>query len=60
MRFTAALRQQHIGEMFKRHWKIARERTPNDYRSATALQQKGVPIIDALEFLKPKMITLPR
>lgn len=52
MRITQVLRAQHIGHMFKKHWKVQGTRVPYDMHSANALKNKGLPVIDALEFVK--------
>ncbi|XP_063627943.1 large ribosomal subunit protein mL37 [Cydia splendana] len=54
MRITQVLNRQHIGFMFKKHWKIQGNRVPIESGVADKLKAKGIPVVDALEFVKEK------
>jgi hypothetical protein len=50
MRITATLNRQHIGFMFKQHWKIQGKRKVQETNAASLLP-KGIKINDPNEFL---------
>lgn len=54
MRLTLVLNRQHIGFMFKKHWLIQGKRVPLDTGIEEKLRAKGIPVEDALEFVKDK------
>ncbi|KAG7297953.1 hypothetical protein JYU34_018707 [Plutella xylostella] len=54
MRLTQILNRQHIGFMFKKHWVVQGKRVPLDTGIEAELREKGIPIEDALEFVKEK------
>ena len=51
MRITTALNRQHIGFMFKKHWRVQGSRTPNETGAEQILLSKGITPIDANEWL---------
>lgn len=59
MRITRVLCQQHIGTMFKRHWKVQGKRIPLPTEALSILREKGIPVIDAVDFAMPKPPTIP-
>lgn len=54
MKFTAALKRQHIDFMFKKHWKVQGKRVPLNTGVEDHLKAKGIPVVDAIEFVKEK------
>lgn len=52
MRLTQILNRQHIGFMFKKHWLIQGKRIPINTKVEEYLKSKGIPVEDALEFVK--------
>lgn len=60
MRITNTLFAQHIGTMFKRHWQIQGKRTPVKTAAFAALEEKGVPIVEAIDLVNPKPAPLPQ
>ncbi|KAI5643082.1 hypothetical protein NE865_04804 [Phthorimaea operculella] len=52
MRLTQVLNRQHIGFMFKKHWLVQGKRVPLDTKVEDYLKSKGIPVQDALEFVK--------
>lgn len=52
MKLTQVLNRQHIGFMFKKHWLIQGKRVPIDTKVEEYLKSKGIPVEDALEFVK--------
>lgn len=60
MRITNALWKQHLDFMFKRHWQVQGKRVPIDTGAEARLQALNIPVVDALEFVKPKHEEHPR
>ncbi|XP_013184709.2 large ribosomal subunit protein mL37 [Amyelois transitella] len=54
MKLSQILYRQHIGFMFKKHWIIQGKRVPFDTGVENALKARGIPVEDALEFVKEK------
>lgn len=54
MKITQILNRQHIGFMFKKHWRIQGKRVPINTKLEERLQKQNIPVIDALEFIKEK------
>ncbi|XP_045776211.1 39S ribosomal protein L37, mitochondrial [Maniola jurtina] len=54
MKLSKVLYRQHIGFMFKKHWLIQGKRVPIDTGLEESLKAKGIPVEDALEFVKEK------
>ncbi|CAH2094628.1 unnamed protein product [Euphydryas editha] len=54
MKLSQVLLRQHIGFMFKKHWIVQGKRVPIDTGVEEYLKQKGIPVEDALEFVKEK------
>lgn len=54
MKLSQVLNRQHIGFMFKKHWIIQGKRVPIDTGVEDYLKAKGIPVEDALEFVKEK------
>ncbi|CAG9565470.1 unnamed protein product [Danaus chrysippus] len=52
MKLTKVLCRQHIDFMFKRHWIIQGKRVPINLGIEKYLKEKGIPVQDALEFVK--------
>ncbi|XP_026743157.1 39S ribosomal protein L37, mitochondrial [Trichoplusia ni] len=52
MRLSQVLNRQHIGFMFKKHWVVQGKRVPIDTGVEDVLKAKGIPVEDALEFIK--------
>lgn len=59
MRLTSVLCKQHIGTMFKRHWQIQGKRIAQPTGACEFLQEKGIPIVDAVDFALPKPQPIP-
>lgn len=59
MRLTRVLSQQHIGNMFKRHWQVQGKRTPLPTSALSILLEKGIPVIDAVDYAMPKPPIIP-
>lgn len=53
------MRAQHLGHMFKKHWKIQGKRTPHETPAFAILEKKGIPIIEATELVNKKEPKLP-
>lgn len=53
MHVTQALRAQHLGFMFKKHWLVQGKRVPRESGAKAVLESRGVPVNDAVEFIKP-------
>lgn len=54
MKLSQVLFRQHIDFMFKRHWLVQGKRVPIDTGIEEYLKEKGIPVEDALEFVKEK------
>ncbi|XP_026314915.1 39S ribosomal protein L37, mitochondrial [Hyposmocoma kahamanoa] len=54
MRLTQILNRQHIGFMFKKHWLVQGKPVPINTKVEEYLKSKGIPVEDALEFVKEK------
>ncbi|XP_026760659.1 39S ribosomal protein L37, mitochondrial [Galleria mellonella] len=54
MKLSQVLNRQHIGFMFKKHWLVQGKRVPIDTGVEEVLRAKGIPVEDALEFVKEK------
>lgn len=54
MRLSQVLNRQHIDFMFKKHWRVQGKRVPIDTGLEEQLRAKGIPVEDALEFVKEK------
>lgn len=52
MRITNVVLRQHIGWMFKKHWKVQGNRTPIDAGAESVLKARGITAIDPKEFLE--------
>ena len=52
MRITQTLCRQHIGFMFKQHWKLQGKRRIQETGAASALISKGIEIKDPNEYLQ--------
>lgn len=52
MRLTQILNRQHVGFMFKKHWLVQGKRVPINTKVEEYLKSKGIPVEDALEFVK--------
>lgn len=59
MRITAILRAQHIGNMFKRHWKVQGRRIPHKTGAFKYLEENGIPVVDVLDVVYPKRPPVP-
>lgn len=57
MRLTQALRAQHLGHMFKKHWLVQGRRTPKDSGARAVLEARNIEVVDALEVAQPKRET---
>ena len=59
MRITTVLKRQHIGFMFKKHWRVQGSRTPNETGAEQILLSKGFAPVDANDWVyklnKPKL-----
>lgn len=60
MRITNALWKQHLDFMFKQHWRVQGKRVPIDTGTEAHMQALNIPVVDALEFIKPKPQQYPR
>jgi len=49
MKLTAVLCSEHIGNAFKRHWKVQSQRQVFEYGNRKQLESKGIPVLDAVE-----------
>lgn len=56
MKLTRVLNRQHIDFMFKKHWLVQGKRVPIDTGVEDVLRKKGIPVEDALEFIKEKPV----
>ncbi|CAG9789310.1 unnamed protein product [Diatraea saccharalis] len=54
MRLSQVLKKQHLDFMFKKHWLVQGKRVPIDTGVEEYLKNKGIPVVDALEFIKEK------
>ncbi|XP_014372193.2 39S ribosomal protein L37, mitochondrial [Papilio machaon] len=54
MKLSRVLNRQHIDFMFKKHWLVQGKRVPIDTGVEDVLREKGIPVEDALEFIKEK------
>ncbi|KAM3956560.1 mitochondrial ribosomal protein L37 [Aphomia sociella] len=54
MKLSQVLNRQHIGFMFKKHWLVQGKRVPVDTGVEDVLRAKGIPVEDALDFVKEK------
>lgn len=52
MRITATLNRQHIGFMFKQHWKIQGKRKIQDTNVVASFLPKGIKVNDPNEYLE--------
>ncbi|CAK1583648.1 unnamed protein product [Parnassius mnemosyne] len=52
MKLSQILNRQHIDFMFKKHWAVQGKRFPIDTGLEHLLKEKGIPVEDALEFVK--------
>jgi len=60
MRLTVVLQAQHIGNAFKKVWKVQSNRKILDFGVREQLEsKKKVLVVDALEFLGLKPATVP-
>ena len=57
MRLNQTLYAQHIGFMFKKHWIVQGKRVLRETGAKQVLAAKGIPVVDALEFVKKKQLT---
>jgi large subunit ribosomal protein L37 len=57
MKFSNVLFRQHIGFMFKKHWRVQGQRTPLETSARLNLEANGYKVVDAKEyfFQKPKI-----
>ncbi|XP_072929885.1 large ribosomal subunit protein mL37 [Epargyreus clarus] len=60
MKLSQVLNRQHIGFMFKKHWLIQGKRVPMDTGVENYLKEKGIPVVDALEFIQEKPETFEK
>lgn len=54
MRLTTVLCKQHIGRMFKKHWRLQRKRVPIVTQAEGAVEAKGIPVYDANDIIEEK------
>lgn len=62
MRLTAVVCSQHIGNAFRQIWKVQHKRKVLEFGLKEKLEAKGLPVVDAVEFLnlkRPVQSTLP-
>jgi hypothetical protein len=59
MRLTTVLCKQHIGRMFKKHWRIQRKRVPIVSQAEGALEALGIPVYDANDIIEEKRVFVP-
>jgi hypothetical protein len=52
MRITATVYRQHIGFMFKQHWKLQGKRRIIDTKADASLIAKGIAVKDPTEYLE--------
>lgn len=55
MRLTQALRQQHIGQWFKKLWYSRRNIAVYDMKTDELLSRKGVEVVDAFKLVYPEL-----
>lgn len=58
MRITQALRAQHLGFMFKKHWLVQGKRVPRDTGAKAVLEARGKEVLDAVQYTNP-IVKLP-
>ncbi|XP_053613684.1 large ribosomal subunit protein mL37 [Plodia interpunctella] len=54
MKLSQILYRQHIGFMFKKHWLVQGKKVPIETGVEQVLKARGIPVEDALEFVKEK------
>lgn len=59
MRLTQALRAQHLGHMFKKHWLVQGRRTPKDSGAKAILAARNIEVVDAVDLVKPARKIVP-
>lgn len=59
MRLTQALRAQHLGHMFKKHWLVQGRRTPQDSGAKAALEARNIQVADAVDVVKTVIAPIP-
>lgn len=55
MRLTNKLNAQHLGWMFKKHWKVQGNRVPRDTGAKNVLASMGFEVKEVDEVLKEKL-----
>lgn len=58
MRITQALTRQHLGFMFKKHWRIQGKRTPINTGAEDGLISRGIKVVDCKEILFPTPVRI--
>lgn len=56
MRLTQALRAQHLGHMFKKHWMVQGRRTPKDSGARALLEAHNIEVVDAVDVVRPPRV----
>jgi hypothetical protein len=54
MRLSAVVCSQHIGNGFRQIWKVQSKRKVLEFGVKEKLEVKGLPVVDAIEFLNLK------
>lgn len=54
MKLSTVRFQQHVGKMFRRHWKVQGTKRVLDHGSLKQLQMRGIEFEDALDVIKEK------
>lgn len=52
MRLTTVLCKQHIGRMFKKHWRIQSKRVPFVTEAEAEMQARGIPVYEPNDILE--------
>lgn len=60
MRITTVFNRQHIGFMFKKHWRVQGSRTPSETNAEQILLSKGISAVDVKDWVhkltKPEFV----
>lgn len=56
MRLTQALRAQHLGHMFNKHWMVQGRRVPKDSGARAMLEANNIEVVDAVDVARPPRV----
>lgn len=52
MRLTTVLCRQHIGRMFKTHWRLQRKRVPIITEANSEMEARGIPVYEPNDIIE--------